>query len=85
MPTTKFVVAWGNEMEKLSYGIMFTRSDASFEDTDPAAAPNEETVSFTTLGAGIRSDLGDKAYLDVAVTYGTAGGDSIGPGGRDRR
>ncbi len=91
MPTTKFVLAWGNELEQLSYGIMFTRSDGSTKTTSPpppaGVGSSEESVTYMTIGAGIRADLGENAYIDVAVTYGTAGGDSIGPaapGGGDK-
>ncbi|MEE9271110.1 MAG: hypothetical protein V3V49_12715 [Candidatus Krumholzibacteria bacterium] len=81
-PTTKFVLAWGNELEQFSYGINFTRSDAEFENTDPLAPPELETLSFTTFGGGVRADLGENAYLDVAVTYGKAGGETT-PAGLD--
>ncbi|MFQ5511302.1 MAG: hypothetical protein ACE5EO_05585 [Candidatus Krumholzibacteriia bacterium] len=80
MPTTKFVLGWGNELEQLSYGLVFSRSDASSEVTAPLAS-TQENVSFTAFGAGVRADLGDKAYFDISATYGTASGDSIGPGG----
>ena len=75
MPTTKFVFSWGNEIEDvLSYGFMFTRSDASIETT----ADGTNDINFLTLGGGIRGDIGDKTYYDVALTYGTAGGDTLG-------
>lgn len=74
VPTTKFVFTWGQEIEDLfAFGLQFTRSEASVEN-EPAAV-GDMTSSFTTLGAGIRLDLGESAYADAAFTYGTAGGD----------
>ncbi|MDH3214907.1 MAG: hypothetical protein OEN01_01285 [Candidatus Krumholzibacteria bacterium] len=74
-PTTKFVFSWGNEIEDVvSYGINFTRSDASFETT--AGGTND--INYTTIGGGARFDVGEDAYVDAAATFGFAGGDSLG-------
>jgi hypothetical protein len=73
-PTTKFVLAWGNQIESLSYGVNFTRSDASIE----TSTGGKNSLSYTTVGAGIRADVGEKAYTDIAATVGFAGGDSLG-------
>jgi hypothetical protein len=75
VPTTKFVLTWGQEIEDLfAFGLQFTRSERSVEN-EPAAVGDIKS-SFTTFGGGIRIDVGDDAYADVAVTYGTAGGDA---------
>lgn len=78
MPYSKFVVAWGKEFEMMSLGLNFTRSDLSVEDetVDPIARTN---WSFTTVGAGIRADVGDDAYTDLAFTIGFGGYDVEGP------
>lgn len=72
-PTTKFVFLWGNQVESLSYGIGFTRSDASNENSTTST----EDLGFTTIGGGLRVDIGDKVYGDVAVTFGIADGDTM--------
>jgi len=74
-PTTKFILSWGNEIEDvLSYGLMFTSSNASVE-TSPGST---DDMSYWTFGAGIRGDIGDDAYYDAALTFGNAGGDTLG-------
>jgi hypothetical protein len=74
-PTTKFVLSWGNEIEDvLAYGITFTHSNAMVE----ATPGSKDDVKFLTLGGGVRGDIGDKAYYDAAITFGTASGDTIG-------
>lgn len=74
-PTTKFVLSWGNEIEDvLSYGITFTHSNAMVE-TSPGS---KDDMRFLTLGIGVRGDIGDKTYFDAAITFGTAGGDTLG-------
>jgi hypothetical protein len=72
--STKFVLTWGQEIEDLfSFGVQFTRSERSSEN-EPAAIGDIKS-SLTTLGGGVRVDVGDDAYADIAVTYGSAGGD----------
>lgn len=78
VPTTKFAVMYGYEVEDvLSFGIGFTRSDASTEVT--GTTPALASASFTTFGGGIRMDAGESAYFDAAITYGTAGGEAGPP------
>ncbi|UCG51889.1 MAG: hypothetical protein JSW58_17265 [Candidatus Latescibacterota bacterium] len=74
VPSTKFVLAWGTEVEMLSIGLMFTRSDVMIE--EPATGKND--LAFTTLGGGLRVDLADELYADGAFTVGWAGGDTLG-------
>ena len=74
-PTTKFAFSWGNEIEDvIAYGIMFTRSDAMIETT----AGGKNNINFLTLGAGVRGDIGENTYYDAAITFGNAGGDTLG-------
>jgi hypothetical protein len=76
-PSNKIALAWGKEFEAMSFGINFTRSDMSIENetVDPVARTD---WSFTTVGAGIRADIGDDAYTDLAVTIGFGGYDVEG-------
>jgi hypothetical protein len=74
-PTTKFVLSWGNEIEDvLAYGITLTSSNTMVE-TEPGS---KNDYNFFTLGVGIRGDIGEKTYYDAAVTFGNAGGDTLG-------
>lgn len=74
-PSSKFVLHWGNEIEDLlAYGLSFTRSDASFE----TVGGGEQDINQTTVGGGVRMDVGDDSYADVAITLGFAGGDTLG-------
>jgi len=72
-PTNKFAIQWGKEFESLALGLGFTRSDMSSEYTD--AIDQKLQSSFTSFGGGIRGDLGDAAYADLAVTVGIIGGE----------
>jgi hypothetical protein len=77
VPVNKFAIQWGKEFESIAIGLSFTRSDKGEEDTtpdSPAPANPNYNISYTTLGAGTRADIGDNAYADLAVTLGLAGG-----------
>jgi hypothetical protein len=71
MPDNKFAIQWGKEFEGLALGLGFTRSD------DGVSNSFQSSISFTTFGGGIRTDLGDNAYADLALTIGFAGGENI--------
>jgi hypothetical protein len=71
MPDNKFAIQWGKEFEGLALGLGFTRSDEGMSNGYAA------NISFTTFGGGIRTDLGDNAYADLALTFGMAGGENI--------
>ncbi len=73
VPDNKFALSWGKEFEEFAVGLSFTRSDIGWEDNryDPV---EEGSISFTTVGAGLRADLGENAYADFAATLGLAGG-----------
>lgn len=72
-PTTKFVIMWGKELEQLSIGVNFSRSDISFQDS-----LGDNNLSFTTIGGGVRADLNDDTYLDGTIEWGHLGGDVFG-------
>jgi hypothetical protein len=73
-PSTKYAIAWGKDLGALSLGVMFTRSDIM----EKFPGGDEEDLSFTTMGAGVRWDVNDKTYGDLAVTLAMAGGDTLG-------
>ncbi len=73
-PSTKFALAWGKDLGGLSLGVMFTRSDVM----EKFPGGDEESLNFMTLGAGVRWDMNDKAYTDLAITLAMAGGDTLG-------
>ncbi len=65
----KWSIMYGYPMEKFSLGLYFDRADQShkFETETP---PTEEThQAYTTIGAGVRFDIGEKAYTDLAFDY----------------
>jgi hypothetical protein len=70
MPYNKLALAWGKEFEKVAVGLNFTRSDLSVESE---ITDSKVDWSFTTIGAGIRADMGDAAYADLAFTLGIGG------------
>ncbi|MCZ6765516.1 MAG: hypothetical protein O7D32_01155, partial [bacterium] len=73
IPVTKFVLLWGKQINNIGVGVTFTRSDASVED------PNDTNdLSFTTIGGAVRVDINPDMYLDGAITWGNAGGDTLG-------
>lgn len=74
-PTTKLVFSWGYEVQDvISLGVMITNSNAMLETT----TGGKNNLTFWTIGVGGRGDIGDNAYYDAAITFGAAGGDSLG-------
>jgi hypothetical protein len=73
-PSTKFALTWGKDLGAASLGIMFTRSDVM--EKLPGGA--EEKLNFLTIGAGVRWDMNESAYMDIAANMGKAGGDTLG-------
>jgi len=75
-PVNKLALAFGKEFGKLAVGLNFTRSDESIENkqTTPSSTTSS---SYTTIGAGVRADLGEKAYADVAITYARPSADTV--------
>lgn len=74
LPTTKLVLAWGKSWGDWDIGVMFTNSNVSME--TPTTGKND--VKFTTIGGGARWDINPDHYADVNLTFGFAGGDSLG-------
>ncbi len=79
---SKWQVMYGYAMEKLSFGLFFGRSDGHqmcdyrYTYTDPdttEAYLDDYQMSYTTIGAGVRFDIGEKMYADLAFDYKWAG------------
>jgi hypothetical protein len=63
---SKFTMMYGYAMEKMSLGLYFSRADEMAKYTEDEASA-EYKHAYTTFGAGLRFDLGEKAYMDVAA------------------
>jgi hypothetical protein len=74
VPSTKFAFAWGKDLEAISIGASFTRSDVMTK--FPGGSEND--LTFMTLGGGVRWDINEQTYGDAAITLGFAGGDTLG-------
>jgi hypothetical protein len=70
--SNKWTVLYAYPMEKLSLGFYFNRSDGSSKYEDETETTYESALAYTTLGAGIRFDIGEKAYADIAFDYNMA-------------
>ena len=68
----KWTVLYAYPMEKMSLGFYFNRSDNSFKYENQTEVTEQHKIAYTTLGAGIRFDLGDKSYTDLAFDYNIA-------------
>ncbi len=65
----KLALMYGYATEAFSIGFSLNRSDAS------SVYGKDETkvaASYTVLGGGLRFDIGEKAYMDVAADFGMA-------------
>jgi hypothetical protein len=60
----KFTLMYAYPTESVSFGFFFSRSDEGITVDTPA---EEDHASYTTFGGGIRFDLGEKAYMDIAA------------------
>lgn len=68
----KWNVMWGLSLDGLSFGLYFNRADQGYlydEDGDEF----EQHWAYTTLGLGVRFDIGDQMYADIAADYTTVG------------
>jgi hypothetical protein len=63
---SKFTMMYGYAMEKMSLGLYFSRADEMAKYTEDEESA-EYKHAYTTFGAGLRFDLGEKAYMDVAA------------------
>ena len=79
---SKWNVLYGYAMEKLSFGLYLSESDAStvydwsyeYPADDTTMAHNyQNDRAYTTVGAGVRFDIGEKMYADLAFDYSWAG------------
>jgi hypothetical protein len=66
----KWNVMYGYQMEGLSFGLYFNRADNG-EYADMDGDKGEMHEAYTTIGLGVRFDIGDAAYADVAFDYTT--------------
>ena len=67
----KFTLMYGYAMDGLSFGLGFSRSDEGATE-EWEGFDGEIHWAYTTLSAGVRFDIGDKAYGDVAFDYSMA-------------
>jgi hypothetical protein len=64
----KFTMLYAYPMEKMSLGLFFSRADrAAKNEGEELTTAQEYHYAYTTLGAGLRFDMGEKVYTDVAV------------------
>jgi hypothetical protein len=79
---SKWEVLYGYAMEKLSFGLYFSRADGhtTYDWSRTYAAPDtteayldDYEMAYTTIGAGVRFDIGEKMYADLAFDYKWAG------------
>lgn len=80
VPTTKYALMYGYDIEDvLAFGIHFTRSDTKVE--VEGTTPSLASLTYMTIGAGVRMETGDAGYFDAAFTLGKAGGEAGPPNG----
>ncbi|HVO76670.1 MAG TPA: hypothetical protein VMT60_01670, partial [Candidatus Bathyarchaeia archaeon] len=63
----KWTVMYAYPMEKMSIGLSFNRADWSYKNEDRTSTTEEHYLSYTTFGAGVRFDMGEKDYIDLAA------------------
>jgi hypothetical protein len=69
----KFTLLYGYPMEKLSFGLYFSRADESAKYEGASYNPTEEYhYAYTTVGLGLRFDVGESAYTDLAFDINVA-------------
>jgi hypothetical protein len=73
----KFTVLYGYSLEGLSFGLFFSRADASSRTENGVDV--EESSAYTRVGVGVRFDIGDAAYADVSfdLNMGSIASESI--------
>ncbi|MDD3641979.1 MAG: hypothetical protein PHQ19_00725 [Candidatus Krumholzibacteria bacterium] len=68
----KWNVMWGYQMDGIAFGLYFNRADngeyveGTWGDEDIEGEMHE---AYTTLGLGVRFDIGEAMYADVAFDY----------------
>jgi hypothetical protein len=69
----KFALMWGYQMEGASFGIGFMHAQNQWKSTDTSPEyTSDEKYAYTKLNAGVRFDVGDAAYMDVAFDLAVA-------------
>lgn len=74
--TQKWTLFYAYPMDKLSFGIYLNRDDSGEKDDTGVGAGATSTKfhdSYTTVGASIRFDMGDKAYCDLGADVSSVG------------
>ncbi len=69
--TSKFTILYGYSMEKMSLGLYFARADEMEKETEDDESV-EESYAYTTIGLGLRFDIGEKMYADIAGDFSMA-------------
>lgn len=68
----KWNIMWALAFETIDIGVRFERADeGSYYDMD--GEKDEDHISYTTFGLGLRWDISDATYMDVAFDYTTVG------------
>lgn len=75
-PVNRWDVAGGWELgETIALGLAITQSKWSYEYADDTPFTFEASNSWLTVGAGVTWTNNDNAVLDLAATFGSAGGE----------
>lgn len=68
----KWHAMYGYQMDGMSFGLYFNRADqGAYEEQSGVSGEFEDYSSYTTIGAGVRFDVGDDAYADLAFDWTT--------------
>jgi len=78
---SKFDIIYAYPTESITFGIHITRADEYDYTADEGAVPpdtTEKSYAYTTIGVGVRVNMGEKAYGDVAfdISFGSYSDDS---------
>ncbi len=68
----KWNLMWALGFETIDIGISFDRADEMYKG-EGGGEKYEDYISYQTLGLGLRADIGDASYLDVAFDYTSVG------------
>lgn len=68
----KWNLMWALGFETIDIGVRFERADEGYYQDDNSDK-YENYTSYTTLGLGLRWNLSDAAYMDIAFDYTTVG------------
>jgi hypothetical protein len=68
----KWHLMWALSFEKIDIGIHFNRADEMYKGEGEGEV-YEDYINYTTLGLGLRWDLNDETYMDLAFDYTSVG------------